>query len=182
MSKYKVGIIGNGFVGESQAFAFSPTSEVRVFDIDPLKATNTLEEVYECDFIFVCVPTPMYKDGTQDLSYVEKVFEDKMDCIINCADIGNAQVNISIRAFRNKIPCINIGSKITEAKVTDHWDIITKDNKITLEHMSKKFKQTYLTWGFTEGNAILDANPSLLETISIDDAVEEVVNELGTTQ
>ena len=76
MSKYKVGIIGNGFVGESQAFAFSPTSEVRVFDIDPLKATNTLEEVYECDFIFVCVPTPMYKDGTQDLSYVEKVFED----------------------------------------------------------------------------------------------------------
>ena len=75
MSKYKVGIIGNGFVGESQAFAFSPTSEVRVFDIDPLKATNTLEEVYECDFIFVCVPTPMYKDGTQDLSYVEKVFE-----------------------------------------------------------------------------------------------------------
>jgi len=113
---------------------------------------------------------------------VEKVFEDKMDCIINCADIGNAQVNISIRAFRNKIPCINIGSKITEAKVTDHWDIITKDNKITLEHMSKKFEQTYLTWGFTEGNAILDANPSLLETISIDDAVEEVVNELGTTQ
>ena len=76
MSKHKVGIIGNGFVGESQAFAFSSTSEVRVFDIDSLKATHTLEEVYECDFIFVCVPTPMYKDGTQDLSYVEKVFEE----------------------------------------------------------------------------------------------------------
>ena len=76
MKKFKVGIIGNGFVGESQAFAFSPTSKVRMFDIDPLKATHTLEEVYECDFIFVCVPTPMYKDGTQDLSYVEKVFEE----------------------------------------------------------------------------------------------------------
>lgn len=76
MKKFKVGIIGNGFVGESQAFAFSPTSDVRVFDIDSLKATHTLEEVYECDYIFVCVPTPMCKDGTQDLSYVEKVFEE----------------------------------------------------------------------------------------------------------
>ena len=99
----------------------------------------------------------------------------------HCADIGNAQVNISIRAYRNKIKCINIGSKITEAKVTDHWDIIKKDNKITLEHMSKKFKQPYLTWGFTKENPILDNNPQLLETITIDDAVKEVINELALT-
>lgn len=79
MSKFKVGIIGNGFVGESQAFAFSPVSEVRVYDIDPLKATHTLQEVYKCDFIFVCVPTPMYKNGTQDLSYVEGVFKNAKD-------------------------------------------------------------------------------------------------------
>ena len=31
-----VGIIGNGFVGESQAFAFSPTNEIRIYDVDPL--------------------------------------------------------------------------------------------------------------------------------------------------
>jgi 3-hydroxyacyl-CoA dehydrogenase len=42
--KKSIGIIGNGFVGESQAFAFSPTAYVRIFDIDPLKATHTLEE------------------------------------------------------------------------------------------------------------------------------------------
>ena len=76
MTHYKVGIIGNGFVGESQAFAFSPTAEVRIYDVDPLKATHTKEEVDECDFIFVCVPTPMYKDGNQDLSYIEKVFNE----------------------------------------------------------------------------------------------------------
>jgi nucleotide sugar dehydrogenase len=73
--KYKVGIIGNGFVGESQAFAFSPTSEVRIYDVDPLKATHSLQEVNESDYIFVCVPTPMRKDGSQDLSYIENVFE-----------------------------------------------------------------------------------------------------------
>lgn len=75
MNKYKVGIIGNGFVGESLAFAFSPTSEIRIYDIDPLKATHTKEEVDECDFVFVCVPTPMYPDGSQDISYIEKVFK-----------------------------------------------------------------------------------------------------------
>tara|TARA_R110000803_G_scaffold189748_1_gene252263 strand:+ start:2010 stop:2840 length:831 start_codon:yes stop_codon:yes gene_type:complete len=77
--KFKVGVIGNGFVGESQAFAFSPTTDLRIYDIDPLKATHTKEEIDECAFIFVCVPTPMYKDGTQDLSYIEKVFEQAVE-------------------------------------------------------------------------------------------------------
>jgi len=74
--KYKVGVIGNGFVGEAQAFAFSPTTDLRIYDIDPKRATHTKEEIDECDFIFVCVPTPMKKDGTQDLSYVKKVFDE----------------------------------------------------------------------------------------------------------
>ena len=58
--KYKVGVIGNGFVGEAISFAFSPTTDLRVYDIDPLKSTHTKEEVDECDFIFVCVPTFSY--------------------------------------------------------------------------------------------------------------------------
>ena len=32
MKRYNVGIIGNGFVGESQAFAFSPTCNIKIFD------------------------------------------------------------------------------------------------------------------------------------------------------
>lgn len=74
MKKYNVGIIGNGFVGESQAFAFSPVAGVKIYDINPLKSLNTLEEVHNCDFVFICVPTPMKKDGSQDLSYIENVF------------------------------------------------------------------------------------------------------------
>ena len=76
MTKFKVGVIGNGFVGESQAFAFSPTTDLRIYDIDPNKSTHTKEELDECDFIFVCVPTPMKKDGSQDISFIEKVFEE----------------------------------------------------------------------------------------------------------
>ena len=32
MKKYNVGVIGIGFVGESQAFAFSPTTDLRIYD------------------------------------------------------------------------------------------------------------------------------------------------------
>ena len=42
MNKFTVGVIGNGFVGESQAFAFSPTCEIKIFDKNPLKSVNTL--------------------------------------------------------------------------------------------------------------------------------------------
>lgn len=75
MEKFKVGVIGNGFVGESQAFAFSPTTDLRVFDLDPLKASHKRSELDVCDYIFVCVPTPMRKSGAQDVSYIENVFE-----------------------------------------------------------------------------------------------------------
>ncbi len=75
MKKIKVGIIGNGFVGEAISFAFSSVCDVFVFDLDPLKNIDSLESVHNCDFVFVCVPTPMFKDGSQDLSYVQNVFE-----------------------------------------------------------------------------------------------------------
>tara|TARA_B100000989_G_scaffold298277_1_gene286859 strand:- start:7079 stop:7900 length:822 start_codon:yes stop_codon:yes gene_type:complete len=73
--KKNIGIIGNGFVGESQAFALSPVSNVLIYDIDPLKSNASLNDVHGCDIVFVCVPTPMYKDGSQDLSYILNVFK-----------------------------------------------------------------------------------------------------------
>jgi UDPglucose 6-dehydrogenase len=75
MSKFKVGIIGFGFVGESQAFAFSPVADIKIFDIDPDKRTHSLEEVLLQDLVFVCIPTPMKEDGSQDLSMIENFFD-----------------------------------------------------------------------------------------------------------
>ena len=40
----KIGIIGNGFVGNSVAFGFSPTHEIRIHDKDPKKNLNTIKE------------------------------------------------------------------------------------------------------------------------------------------
>lgn len=74
MIKFKIGIIGYGFVGESQAFAFSPVADIKIFDIEVAKRTHELDEVLDQDLVFVCIPTPMKEDGTQDISLVEGFF------------------------------------------------------------------------------------------------------------
>ena len=68
----KIGIIGNGFVGNSIAFGFSPTHEIRIHDKDPKRNLNTIEEVLESDFVFVAVPTPMDDEGHMHLGIVVK--------------------------------------------------------------------------------------------------------------
>ena len=79
MSKTKVGVIGNGFVGEAISFAFSSVADIYIYDTNPSKSLNDVEFVHACDFVFVCVPTPMFEDGSQDLSFVETVFEKAKD-------------------------------------------------------------------------------------------------------
>ena len=75
MKKFKIGVIGNGFVGEAISFAFSSVTDLYVYDTDPSKNLDDLKSVHTCDFVFICVPTPMFEDGSQDLSYVESAFE-----------------------------------------------------------------------------------------------------------
>ena len=75
MNKTKVGVIGNGFVGEAISFAFSSIAKIYIYDTDPSRCLNNIESVHNCDFVFVCVPTPMYEDGSQDLSFVESAFQ-----------------------------------------------------------------------------------------------------------
>ncbi len=75
MKKIKIGIIGNGFVGEAQAFAFSTIADIYVYDIDPLRSIDSLEHVHSCEYVFICVPTPMNLKGEQDFSVVKNVFK-----------------------------------------------------------------------------------------------------------
>ena len=96
MEKFKVGIIGNGFVGEAQAFAFSTVSNTYIYDIDPLKSTHKLDDIHACDFVFVCVPTPMKEDGSQDISYVENVFRDCKEKIFFVF------VDLEIKGFKDR--------------------------------------------------------------------------------
>lgn len=71
----EIGIIGNGFVGGAIGFGFSPVVPVNIYDIDPNLSTSTLSDaVNKSDVIFVCVPTPMNRDGSINLNIVESAF------------------------------------------------------------------------------------------------------------
>ncbi len=76
----KIGIVGNGFVGSSVAFGFSPQcgcdSEIKIYDKNSSKATDTLENTITSDFIFVSVPTPSNSDGSINLDVVYNVFDE----------------------------------------------------------------------------------------------------------
>jgi len=64
-----IGIIGRGFVGSAVEYGFSPQTgcdgaNVRVYDKDPNKSQNSLEDVVtKSAFIFLSVPTLSYLDG-----------------------------------------------------------------------------------------------------------------------
>jgi len=70
-----IGIIGNGFVGNAVHQNFIDKVSCKVFDVDTNKSLNTLEEVLEQSFIFVCLPTPMKSTGECDLSILDNFFE-----------------------------------------------------------------------------------------------------------
>ena len=64
----KIGIIGNGFVGNAIHQEFKKHFEIFCYDKDTSKCLHTHEEASKCDVIFLCVPTPMNKDGGFDVT------------------------------------------------------------------------------------------------------------------
>ena len=82
----KIGIIGNGFVGSSVSFGFSPQTgcdgvDIKIYDKDESKATHTMSEVVnDSDVIFVSVPTPSNTDGSINLDIVYDVFNNIEKC------------------------------------------------------------------------------------------------------
>ena len=107
----KIGIIGNGFVGNSIAFGFSPTHEIRIHDKDPKRNLNTIEEVLECDVVFVAVPTPMNGNGAISLKIVEsalKEISDKNQRNDNIMILKSTMVPGSTNNFIKQFPKLNI--------------------------------------------------------------------------
>ena len=72
----KVGIIGQGFVGQALKKEFSQYYPINTYDkfLTDLSSHSSIAELCESsDAVFVCVPTPMREDGSCDISIVEEV-------------------------------------------------------------------------------------------------------------
>jgi len=89
----QIGIVGQGFVGSAIREGLKNFYKVRGYDLDPekcfnLKWMNKLEEVANhSDIVFVCVPTPMRKDGSCDTRILESAIKDLDKA---CANMGRA--------------------------------------------------------------------------------------------
>ena len=80
-----IGIVGQGFVGLAVKIGFEPHYELETYDkYDKDKSTcdNLFDLVMECDVMFVCVPTPMNKDGSCHTDIVEEVITEINEIVL----------------------------------------------------------------------------------------------------
>ena len=76
--KLKLGIVGHGFVGKATDWGFN--KRVSKFIVDPLLNTSVSDlEEFRPDIVFICVPTPMSDDGSQDSSIIERVIKELLE-------------------------------------------------------------------------------------------------------
>jgi len=73
--KLKLAIVGYGFVGKATDQGFN--KRVTKYIVDPLLGTSIAElKDFQPEIVFICVPTPMNNDGSQDASIISSVTND----------------------------------------------------------------------------------------------------------
>ena len=73
--KLKLGIVGHGFVGKATDWGFN--KRISKYIVDPLLDTDVSDlKDFEPEIVFICVPTPMGDDGSQDSSIIEEVVKE----------------------------------------------------------------------------------------------------------
>jgi UDPglucose 6-dehydrogenase len=70
----KIGIVGIGFVGGAIRNAMGECDLVLV-DSDPSRGSHQFKDLFDCEAVFVCVPSPQGDDGRCDTSILESVLE-----------------------------------------------------------------------------------------------------------
>lgn len=122
----KLGVIGNGFVGQAVARGFGDKGcNVLIYDKDPSRSINNQDEVLECDFVFVCLPTPMTSasGGPVDLSIITGFFE---------GVVNNKQFN-PVYIIKSTVPVgttENINRLHEDIKVVHNPEFLTAINSI----------------------------------------------------
>ena len=72
----KLGIIGQGFVGTAVFEGLKEHFKIETYDIEKQSTCKSVEELAgKTDIIFLCLPTPMEKEGACHLGIIESVLE-----------------------------------------------------------------------------------------------------------
>ena len=91
----KIGIVGQGYVGTAVKTVFEKHYETNTFDLNGKCSCDSINElVAKSNIIFVCVPTPMNKDGSCNTEIVESVVK----------EINSLSTDNKIVAIKSTIP------------------------------------------------------------------------------
>lgn len=75
-----IGVVGQGFVGNAIYQKFKKYYKVFTYDLQPELCNSSLDEILErCKIVFVCLPTPMNKNGSCNLDILEGALKEIND-------------------------------------------------------------------------------------------------------
>ena len=96
-----IGIIGQGFVGNAVYQAFKNYFKIYTYDINSKLCNSTYEDVIKNDFIFICLPTPMNKDGSCNIDLIENEIS-KINCRKKTLIIKSTVIPGTVEKWNNK--------------------------------------------------------------------------------
>ena len=170
----KIGIIGRGFVGAAVQFGFSANTgcdaEVKVYDKDPNRSLNTLDEVVnESDFIFLSVPTPANPDGSVNLDIVDEALSAVNDIIKidNIILLRSTMTPGSTKEFQKKYPDLKLVFNpefLTERSAK--FDFINQSRYIIGGDPDNTAKVAEMyRWRFGKSISVIETNTTTAELI-----------------
>ena len=111
-----VGVIGQGFVGSAIREGLRKFHNIKAYDLDPNKCWNITdtssvdEVVWHSDIIFVCVPTPMRRDGSCDTRIIKSALDNAYESLKKQSpkprhsDFLNMQKNKKTFVIKSTVP------------------------------------------------------------------------------
>ena len=145
----KIGVIGNGFVGHATSLLACKDVTCIIYDIDPTKCSplhTTLQDIYNCNIIFIAVPTPMEQNGMCHLHIIEGIIDNMNKHI----DLSKSLVVLRSTVppgTANKLQCYFMPEFLTEKNYihdfihNNEWIFGLKDANVCTEQ-NAHFTQT----------------------------------------
>lgn len=123
----KIGIIGYGFVGKATGEGFKKSKKNKVFWFDKYKKSPyTLDQVIEkSEFIFLCLPTPVFKDYS---GVNQGIIEEVVDKV--ASKIKNTKKILIIKSTSLPGTLEGFSKKYKDTKFANNPEFLTQNNAL----------------------------------------------------
>jgi UDPglucose 6-dehydrogenase len=121
-----IGIIGNGFVGNALYINFKDKYKTLVYDSNPVRSLNSLEETLNSEMVFICLPTPMVsaEGGECNLSIINNFFVSlpkNLECIFVIKSTVPVGTTTQLKSLRPDLKIIHNPEFLTAANAANDF-------------------------------------------------------------